>query len=345
MNAQWQAFLDNAGIAVSDGMADISPGNLGECNVFDLNHLGLIRASGEEAESFLQGQLTNDVRALASDSSQLSSYCSPKGRMMASFRLFRLGSDIIMQLPRERLDPILQRLRMFVMRSKVELTDASDELVQIALTGNCALAILGDLAPTEIDATVQGNDLVVVRLAGGQPRFLITGSPDAAIAQWEKAAHRAVPANDEAWRLLDIRAGMPTVVDKTTEAFVPQMTNLHLVNGVSFTKGCYAGQEVVARMQYLGKLKRRMFRVRIDDSSCPDPGTELFSPDSASGQGAGRIVTAAPSPDGGCEALAVVETSIAESGKVHIGSNDGPGLTFLDLPYGFEEAASAEGAS
>ncbi len=341
MNAQWQAFLENAGISVSDGMANISPGDLGECNVFDLNHLGLIRASGEEIEDFLQGQLTNDIRALQGDSSQLSSYCSPKGRMMASFRLYRLGDDILMQLPRERLAPILQRLRMFVLRSKVELTDASDDLVQIALAGNCALAILGDLAPTGIDDALQGDGLVVVRLAGEQPRFLITGTPDAVISQWEKAAHRAVPAAAENWRLLDIRAGIPTVEEKTAEAFVPQMTNLHLINGVSFTKGCYTGQEVVARMQYLGKLKRRMFHVHIDSDTCPDAGTELFSRDSDSGQGAGRIVTAAPSPDGGCEALAVVEIAAAESGEVQLGGTDGTTLKFLDLPYAFEDSAAA----
>lgn len=337
MNSEWQAFLESQGIGIEDGVAAPAPGNLGDCNLFDLGQFGLIRVSGEDAADFLQGQLTNDVRELAADSSQLSSYCSPKGRMMASFRLFRLGDDILIQLPRTRLGPILQRLRMFVLRSKVTLEDASDDLVQIALAGDCAPAILGDLAPAAADEAVQGDGLVVVRLAGDRPRFLAAGTPATITALWQQAAGTATPAGAAAWRLLDIRAGIPVVEEETVEAFVPQMTNLQLINGVSFTKGCYTGQEVVARMQYLGKLKRRMFRVSVDMDPCPAAGTELFSPRSASGQGAGRIVSAAPAPGGGCEALAVVETAVAESGEVHVGSNEGPVLTFLDLPYRFEE--------
>lgn len=337
MNSEWQAFLESQGIGIEDGVAAPAPGDPGDCNLFHLGQFGLIRVSGEDAVDFLQGQLTNDVRELTADHSQLSSYCSPKGRMMASFRLFRLGDDILIQLPRTRLGPILQRLRMFVLRSKVTLEDASDDLVQIALTGDCAPDILGDLAPAAADEAVQGNDLAVVRVAGDRPRFVVTGTPATVTALWQRAADNATPAGAAAWRLLDIRAGIPVVEEATVETFVPQMTNLQLINGVSFTKGCYTGQEVVARMQYLGKLKRRMFRVSIDTDTCPAAGTELFSPQSASGQGAGRIVSAAPAPDGGCEALAVVETAVAESGDVHVGSNEGPVLTFLDLPYPFEE--------
>jgi hypothetical protein len=337
MNNEWKAFLESRGIGIEDGVAAPTPEDLGDCNLFDLGQFGLIRVGGEDAVDFLQGQLTNDVRALTADHSQLSSYCSPKGRMMASFRLFRLGDDILIQLPRTRLGPILRRLRMFVLRSKVTLEDASDDLVQIALAGDCAPEILGDLAPGAADETVQGDGLVVVRVAGDRPRFLATGTPAAITALWQQAANRAIPAGASAWRLLDIRAGIPVVEEETVEAFVPQMTNLQLINGVSFTKGCYTGQEVVARMQYLGKLKRRMFRVSIDTDPCPAAGTELFSPRSASGQGAGRIVSAAPAPGGGCEALAVVETAVAESGDVHAGSNEGPVLKFLDLPYQFEE--------
>ena len=117
------------------------------------------------------------------------------------------------------------------------------------------------------------------------------------------------------------------------EAFVPQMANLQAVQGVSFTKGCYTGQEIVARMQYLGKLKRRMYRVRVDSPQAPRPGDELFSPHSASGQGTGKVVSAAPAPEGGYEALVVIEIAAADSGEVHLGAPDGPVLTFLDLPY------------
>jgi len=343
MNPEWQAFLESHNALVTDQAARFEPGNLGDCNLFDLSHLGLIRVSGEDAENFLQGQLTNDVRNVTLEASQLSSYCSVKGRMLANFRLFRIGDDTYMQMPRSRVAPMVQRLRMFVLRSKVTLDDVSDNMAQMALAGDCALAILGDLAAVDTDGTVQGDGFVCVRLAGDRPRFMIAGTPAALQPLWIKALHRAVPANPEHWRLLDIRAGLPTVYDQTVETFVPQMANMQLVNGVSFTKGCYTGQEVVARMQYLGRLKRRMFLTRCGTDTCPEPGTELFAAGSASGQGAGRIVDAAPSPEGGCEALAVVEISAAMEGDVRIENAEGVQLEFLDLPYALPDTADAAG--
>jgi hypothetical protein len=140
-------------------------------------------------------------------------------------------------------------------------------------------------------------------------------------------------AGPDFWALLDIRAGLPTVYDQTAEAFVPQMANLQLVEGVSFTKGCYTGQEVVARMQYLGKLKRRMYLARIAAADVPPPGTDLYAPGSESGQGTGKVVDARRAPAGDIEALVVVETGSAETGDVRLGGPDGPPLTFSPLPY------------
>jgi folate-binding protein YgfZ len=157
-------------------------------------------------------------------------------------------------------------------------------------------------------------------------------------ALWEEARQTATPTSRQAWALLDIRAGIPTVYPETVEAFVPQMANLQLVEGVSFTKGCYTGQEVVARMQYLGKLKRRMYRVRVDTGQPVEPGMELFSASSDSGQGAGRVVDAAASPDGGYEALVVTPISCAEADDLQLGDSGGPALHLLDMPYPFEPA-------
>jgi folate-binding protein YgfZ len=148
-------------------------------------------------------------------------------------------------------------------------------------------------------------------------------------------AAEAVQTGSNFWTLMDIRAGVPAVYDETADAFVPQMTNLQLIGGVSFTKGCYTGQEVVARMQYLGTLKRRMYRVHIDSPQCPAPGMPLHSASSESGQGAGRIVAAAPAPQGGYEALAVIQISSAEAGDLHLVDADGPRLELLELPYAF----------
>lgn len=340
MNQQWKSFLESQGASTDEGVARFEPGTLTQCNLFDLSHLGLIRVSGEDAVGFLQGQLTNDVRNLNAESSQLSAFCSAKGRMLASFRLFRIGEDIFLQAPRSRIVAMAQRLRMFILRAKVSLDDVSDDFAQFALAGDCATDLLGDLAPEAPDKVTQGNGFACIRVSGDRPRVLVAGSPDALKDLWQKAASRVTPANAEAWRLLDIRAGLPIVQEQTVEAFVPQMANLQLINGVSFTKGCYTGQEVVARMQYLGKLKRRMYHVRLEETNCPTPGTTLFAPGSESGQGAGRIVDAAPSPDGGCEALAVIETAAVDAGEVRIEDAQGARLEFLKLPYGFEGGES-----
>ncbi len=322
----WQEFLNQQ---------RLDDGPLPDCALTDLSHIGLLRVSGEDARDFLQGQLTNDINKVDATHSQLSAYCSPKGRMLASFRILERDDALLLMLPAERLAATLQRLRMFVLRSKVQIEDVSDSLVRIELSGDCAPDLLPIDPPGEDNGVHSLDGYTVIRVPGDRPRFQVLGDPEAMQALWEEAAGTARPTSAVAWALLDIRAGIPTVYEATVEAFVPQMTNLHIIDGVSFTKGCYTGQEIVARMHYLGKLKRRMYRVRIDSSDRPAPGEALYSPHSASGQGTGRIVSSAPSPDGGYEALAVIEIAAVEAGDIHLGAVDGPRLTFLDLPYTF----------
>ena len=304
---------------------------------YELTHLGVMQASGDDVEQFLQGQLTNDIRDLADGGSQLSAYCSHKGRMIANMRLFRQADSIMMLLPPERLEPVMQRLRMFVLMSRVELADISDSHRAIGLSGDGAPTLLGQEAPDADDSVTCADDGVcVLRIAGDEPRFILVGpnaAIDARIAAFGNAAAEG-ELND--WLLADIRAGLPLVLEQTVEAFVPQMANMQLVNGVSFTKGCYTGQEVVARMQYLGSLKRRMYRVAID-GDCPTPGTNLFAPGSKSAQGAGKILIAARSPEGHCEALIITEIGSAEAEEVRLSDETGPLLRFLELPYAWSE--------
>ena len=316
----------------------LSEAPIGDCAMTDLSHLGLIRVSGDDKLDFLQGQLTNDINRVSPTASQLSSYCSPKGRMLALFRIVQVGDDLLILLPRELLESTLKRLRMFVLRSKVTLEDASGELARIELSGNCAADLLPIDPPTSDNGCVSQQGYTIVRIAGDRPRFLVLATPEDMQALWEEAGQTASTTARQAWALLDIRAGIPSVYQQNTEAFVPQMANLQLLEGVSFTKGCYTGQEVVARMQYLGKLKRRMYRVKIDTDQPVQPGTELFSASSDSGQGAGRVVDAAASPDGGYEALVVTQISSAEANDLQLGDADGPPLQLLDMPYPFEQA-------
>lgn len=310
-----------------------------ECALTDLSHFGLIRISGADSRGFLQGQLTNDINAVTPELAQFSSYCNPKGRMLGSFWIFQRGEDLYLQLPAGLLESILKRLRMFVLRSDATLHDASTELARFAISGDCAADLL-PFAPSDDKACQTRDRITIIRLPGDRPRFELIGPPEILAQNWHELLDKAEQTGPEFWSLMDIRAGMPTVFEDTLEAFVPQMANLQLIGGVSFTKGCYTGQEIVARMQYLGKLKRRMYHAHVDTAQAPARGAEVFSPSSESAQGAGRVVDVAASAEGGYELLAVAQISSAEADDLRIGSADGPRLRLLDLPYPFDAAES-----
>lgn len=315
--------------------------------LFDLSHLGLIAANGADAEIFLQGQLTNDISALSATRTQLSSHCSPKGRMLATFLVLRLGDAICLQLPRERLPETLKRLRMFVLRARVNLEDASDRWVRIGVAGQAVearLEALGLCVPDRDNALAEIDGASVLRLPAPLPRYELIGSVERLGALWDGLRSACHPCDEDGWALLDIRAGLPTVYTATADAFVPQMANMQLIDGVSFTKGCYTGQEVVARMQYLGRLKRRMYLAEVGSPVPPTPGDELESPGSSSGQGAGIVVDARPVGADRYELLAVAEIEAAEGGEVRLGAR-GPILTLKAPPYGFPKEPAEAGES
>ena len=346
MNSQWKRFIEahSGVIDAGDQVRFPAAPREADCALMDLSHLGLVRVTGADAESFLQGQLTNDVREVSASHTQLAGHCSPKGRMLASFRVLRLDDTFYLQLPRVALPAALKRLRMFVLRAKVTVEDASDALVHIGLAGACAPGLLAERVPDlpeADDAMARAGELTVIRVPGPSPRFEVLGPVDAIEPLWDTLTTKATPMDGTFWALLDIRAGIPTVYPETADAFVPQMTNMQLIDGVSFTKGCYTGQEVVARMQYLGKLKRRMYRAEVESVTAPRPGDELHAPGSTSEQASGRVVDARPSGDGRYELLAVVEVEAAEAGEVRLGA-DGPLLTFKALPYGLPAAGAAQ---
>lgn len=351
MNESWRQFLQGRGARIEgervDGFSDptneanaAANGNM----VCDLSHFGLIRAKGDDARNFLHNQFSNDVNHLDESRSELNSYNTPKGRMMALFRMFVRGGDIYLRVPADTMEPFFKRLSMFVLMSKVTLSDAGDELCRIGLSGEAAAealsAHIGTL-PSDDESVVSSDDLTVLRVPGYAPRFEVYGPESAIQVLWESLPETIQPVGWRAWALLDIRAGQPNIFDATREAFVPQMVNLELVGGVSFKKGCYPGQEVVARMQYLGKLKRRMLRAVAVAERLPTPGDSLFSATSKSEQGAGTVVDAQPGPDGNIELLAVVELENAKSGTINLNSVDGPALSFVDLPYDFPTAEAS----
>lgn len=348
MKPEWKAFLENKGAELEDGRVGTFGNPQRELRIVtagdviaDLSHFGLISAHGEDAASFLQGQLTNDIRNVTDTHSQLSAHCSPKGRMLANLRLFKHDEAFYLQMPREQVETALKRLRMFVLASKVSLEDTSDTFVHFGFSGPKAEAELRERlggVPDRPDDALARGEITVIRVPGPHPRFELFGELEAMQRLWTALDVRAAPVGASCWGLLDVLAGIPTIVPETADEFVPQMANLQLIGGVSFTKGCYTGQEIVARTEHLGKLKRRMYRAHADVETCPRPGEPVYRGAGEGAQSAGKVVNALPSPEGGCELLAVVEIARREAGDVHLGGPDGPALEFRDLPYDTERA-------
>ncbi len=299
----------------------------------DLSADGLIAVSGEDAVTFLQGQLTSDVRKLNGRVAQYSGMCSPKGRLYASFllssdELAAGAATIWLHLPESQSEFVRKRLLMYVLRSKVKLEDAASQWRRIGLFGTGAVALLQrafNMLPERDLGVVHAGGGRLIRL--GAQRFLLCVPEAAGRPDW---LSEVPEVSAERWRWLDIRDGIARIVPETREEFVPQMVNFDLTGAVDFGKGCYTGQEIVARMQYLGRLKRRMYRVHAAEPLTA--GEEIYSPD-LEGQPGGRIVDAAPAPEGGWDALAVVQIASAGQVPLHAGALDGTELVLRELPY------------
>ncbi|VAW67983.1 tRNA-modifying protein YgfZ [hydrothermal vent metagenome] len=347
MKPEWLNFLIDAGAEIENNQVT-SFGNLQReqrvihsgLTFCDLSHQGLISIDGEDAADFLQGQLTNDIRDVSDQHSQLSAYCTHKGRMLANFRVFKRGESFYLRLPQSILESTLKRISMFILMSKVSIRDASNALVRIGVSGPEADGQLADIIPElplKIDDITQVNGYTVIKCAGSIPRYEIYGELEPIKTLWGQLDVNAAPVGAGCWEVQDIMAGIPTIYPETSESFVPQMTNMHVINGVSFQKGCYTGQEVVARMQYLGKLKRRMFRIHIETSEEVKAGDSLYSDDSTSGQGPGQIVSAQADYEGGYAALAVINIADAEADNLRLHDENGARISVKTLPYAVEE--------
>jgi folate-binding protein YgfZ len=334
MNSTWKDFLATTGARWDNGLVADFGDRAGELAaagtatiIAPLTHLGLIEVSGSDAPGFLHNQLTSDVKHLSPAAAQYSAWCSAKGRMLASFLLYRAGDGYRLQLSADLLPAIHKRLQMFILRSKVALADHSDDCVLLGLAGpqsSAAIAASGLPAPDKPLATQAFADGIVICLA--PERYEIVIDRAAAPMLWEQLATRARPVGTPVWQWLDIQAAVPLITRRTSEEFVPQMANFEQLGGVSFHKGCYPGQEVIARTQYLGKVKRHLYRVH--SASAIDIGHAIYSTDNPD-RPCGMIANAAPAPAGGYDALAVMQENFAVAGKLALAAPDGPGLELV----------------
>ncbi|MEO8716595.1 MAG: folate-binding protein [Burkholderiales bacterium] len=294
----------------------------------ELQRLGLLSCKGDEARAFLHAQLTSDVAALADGESRIAGWCTAKGRLLATFVVFMRGDDFLLQVPRELAPAVAKRLSMFILRTKAKLVDASSEWAQFGVWGDGAaerLSSRGLSVPQGSMRVAQADSGSVVQVASQRYWAVVP------VAQRERVAAIANVTDEGAWALEEIRAGRPQVTLATQDLFVPQMVNLERLGAVDFKKGCYPGQEIVARTQYRGVLKRRMARARVAAQAAA--GDELFA-DDLPGQASGVVVNAAPVPEGGSELLAVAQISALEGARpIRLRAADGPALELLPLPY------------
>lgn len=341
MNSDWNKYLTEQGAVIQDdrvtsfGDATSQTYSLEQTYLCDLSNLGLIRAAGEDAQSFLHGQFTNDLNLVSHLVNQLSSYCNPKGRMLSIFRIFMREDNYHILLHHDVLDSTLKKLTMFKLMSKVDLSDISNELVTIGLAGPDTESVLESLSlawPNEVNHSTQNGETTVLRVPCESKRVLIITNVAQAISIWNQCSKNIPAASYKLWDLHDIVSGIPQVTAKTTEAFIPQMTNLELIEGVSFSKGCYPGQEVVARTHYLGKPNRRMYRVTIADEAIPEPGVNIFSSKDEN-QPVGKIVIAQKSSETVISALVVMRIKNENDEDLHLASTSGPQVTVQSLPY------------
>ena len=292
--------------------------------VATLGHLGVIRIAGEDAAKFIHGQLTQDFSLLGQDTARLSAFCSAKGRMKASFIGFkRPNGDILLVGSADLVPATAKRLSMFVMRAKAKVTDATAEFSVWGVAGNATKIIAGAAYSAWAKADFDDATMVNLYPALGVNRQL-----------WVAPVGSLAPAGDalnpELWAWGEVRSGVATLSAPLAESFVPQMLNYESIGGVNFKKGCYPGQEVVARSQFRGTLKRRAYLVH--SPSAMEPGQSIFAPGDPE-QPVATVVQVAAAPDGGFDAIISGQTSAIDAGALRLGDISGPQLAVLPLPY------------
>ena len=337
MNSSWGQALNERGARIDSGRVIDFGDSTHETQPVTRTALtailsqGLLLASGADAAAFLQGQLSNDIAQVSRSHAQLSAYCTPKGRVLATLLVWETGDHYAVELPRELCEPIRKRLQMYVLRSRVQLKDASDQTAIIGLTGADASAVAKSELGLELlsDYDVAHGDAVAAIALPGR-RIQLIAELARGVEIWDRLARSCNAMGEDMWDARSVAAGIPVITAATQDQFTPHMLNLDLLGGVSFDKGCYTGQEIVARTQYLGKVKRRL--ARFGTSGSVAPGNPVYA-DTAQ---VGTVVNAARSPTGEVELLAVTQTRATQAGAASAGLHlgvEGPTLHPLDLPY------------
>jgi hypothetical protein len=334
--AVWRDFLRARGVDIDHDRHPVAGGidadiRADSAIVADLAPLAVVAVRGADATTFLQGQLSNDLGDIGEHGFQLGAYCTPKGRMLATLRVVREADGYTLIAPRATLDKMLPRLRMYVLRAKVTF-EPRDDVAIIGINGAAADA-LGVAAAGPGVQSLEDGALTVVRFDEALPRGLAFGTVDAARRAWDAAGATARECAFPVWRWLEIVNGVPTVWPQTMEEIIPQAANLDLLGAVSFGKGCYPGQEIVARIRYLGKVKQRMVLGHVEDGAAAvEPGVPVYGAGRGSTK-AGLVVDAAPAPAGGHDLLAIAPAERDPSARLTLDADGGVVIVERPLPY------------
>jgi folate-binding protein YgfZ len=301
--------------------------------LIDLSHIALLEVAGADAQSFLHSQMTLDLRDFADDSAALAAWCSPKGRVLATFTLFRLDNAFFLALAADLAARICARLKLFVLRARVNITERIAEYGQLGLSGpnspELLRACLSAAPPARIWQVAADSGMAAIRLPGAQPRFMLAGRFEALQRLRRELQNACRVADMQAWLLQDIEAGMPMIESATSDQFLPQMLDLDRLGGLSFDKGCYPGQEIIARLRYRGEVKQCLHRGRMRQVTLLATGTPLYAP--SHGEQFGTVLCAAQDAVGGTALLAVANLEAAARAPLHAGSIDGPAIDFVPV--------------
>jgi len=297
---------------------------------FDLSHFGLIKISGNDANGFLQNQITADLNKLNEHGWVLSAWCLPNGRILSNFIIFTEKNHYILVLPSMLIDKIMKRLTMYILRSKVVIEDASDDYAVIGLCGTNIENVLNDMDLLfENKKLIQTDGISIINFNDPVPRVMLVISMDKLSAKMNRIFMACEQSDRSHWSLLDIKSGIPWITEPTSESFLPQMLNLDLSGGLSFDKGCYPGQEVIARLHYRSEAKKRLYLGNGQGEVTPGPGDELE--DANDGHLLGGIVDAEPDPEGGFKFLAIADVNLDENAKPQIRGSESTVLEMQPL--------------
>ena len=320
------SILDNA------STPDHFSTDLDKPTLVNLNHLVCYQVEGEDATTFLQGQFSNDINAVTASTGQISSYSTPKGRMLAIFYICKRDDSYLLLTSEDIAEEVMKRLQMYVMRSKVVIKPMDDALL-IGVCNDTQAKVLNALQLSSVDSQYQvsaNDECLCMNIPSISPRYLVICNQSSQQLQQLSTDDVNVYSHSY-WQWLDILAGLPSITQNVQEAFVPQMANMELIEGVSFSKGCYPGQEIVARLHYLGNANRRMFRLEAAQDDAINAGDDIYTQDSD--QAIGKILSVVHQGDNKYSALAVLRIEAAKKNQLAIGSASGNSAQIMPLPY------------